>query len=93
MSSRQRPGKHARSVMSDRRWPLLSLAARALWLGCTDVGDVVPAVRAPGRTGVSVEDYARYLATDTDVVRLAVSELVQCDVMEPVGSGFRLKSY
>lgn len=93
MARRERPGKHARAIMSDVRWSTLSLAARSVWLGLADVGDVVLAVRAPGRDGLTVEDYARYLAADVATVRGAVDELVQRDVMAPIGAGFRLTSY
>ncbi|WP_249194480.1 hypothetical protein [Gluconobacter sp. Dm-73] len=93
MSRRERPGKHARAVMSDRRWQPLSLAARAIWLGLTDVGDVVPSIRAPGRAGATSDDIARYLAADAGAVRDALPSLVQCGVLEPVGSGYRLASY
>ncbi|MGC5749527.1 hypothetical protein J4P41_12960 [Gluconobacter sp. NFX36] len=93
MARRERPGKHARAIMSDVRWSTLSLAARSVWLGLADVGDVVLAVRAPGRDGLTVEDYARYLASDVTTVQGAIDELVQRDVMAPVGVGFRLTSY
>lgn len=90
---RQRPGKHARALMGDSRWVVLSLAARAVWLGLTDIGDVVPAVRAPGRNGLPVEDFARYLAADVVAVRAVVDELVRSGVLSPVGTGYRLISY
>jgi len=93
MVSRQRPGKHARAVMSDCRWQPLSLAARAVWLALTDLGDVKPTIRAPVRQGTTIEEIARCIAADVDAVRVAAAELVQCDVLEPVGSGFRLKAY
>lgn len=93
MARRERPGKHARSIMSDVRWATLSLAARSVWPGLADVGDVVPAVRAPGKNGLTIEDFARYLAADVSAVGPAVRELVQCEVMAPVGAGFRLTSY
>ncbi|MFT8785443.1 hypothetical protein [Gluconobacter oxydans] len=80
-------------MMSDRRWQPLSLAARAIWLGLTDIGDVVPAIRAPGRSGATVDEIARYLGADIDAVRAAAPELVQCGVLEPVGTGYRLASY
>lgn len=93
MARRERPGKHARSVMSDRRWQPLSLAARAIWLGLTDVGDVVPMIRAPGRSGATPDEIARYLGADVEAVRDSVPELVQCGVLEAVGAGYRLASY
>lgn len=91
---RQRFGKHARSVMADRRWVLLPLCARAAWLQLTDIGDVMPELRQPpaGRA-VQVEELCRLLGADHDELQAALRQLLERDVMEQVGAGYRLKAF
>lgn len=91
---RQRFGKHARSVMADRRWVLLPLSARAAWLQLTDIGDVMPELRQPpaGRA-VQKDELCRLLAANPDELQAALQHLLERDVMEKIGTGYRLKVF
>lgn len=93
-TARQRFGKHARSVMADRRWVLLPLCARAAWLQLTDIGDVMPELRQPpaGRA-VQEDELCRLLGADQAELQAALRPLLERDVMEKVGSGYRLKVF
>lgn len=91
---RQRCGKHARSVMADRRWVLLPLCARAAWLQLTDIGDVMPELRQPrANHAVSQDELARLLAASADELATALQHLVQRDILEQVAGGYRLKVF
>lgn len=91
---RQRFGKHARSVMADRRWVLLPLAARAAWLQLTDIGDVMPELRHPRSGGaVTITELSRLLAADPKELTAALEHLVRRDIMELLDSGYRLKAF
>ncbi|MBB2157216.1 hypothetical protein HLH33_12995 [Gluconacetobacter diazotrophicus] len=92
-AARQRPGKHARSVMSDRRWHVLGLAARAVWVELCDVADALPHIRSPARVAATVDELSRLLAADAADVTPAIDQLVQLGVLEPYRDGFRLKAY
>lgn len=93
-SPRQRFGKHARSVMADRRWVLLPLAARSAWLQLTDMGDVMPELRQPRSGGaVSATELSRMLAADPVELASAIEHLVRREILEPVGNGYRLKAF
>lgn len=91
---RQRFGRHARSVMADRRWVLLPLCARAAWLQLTDIADVMPELRQPpaGRA-VLLDDLCRLLSASPDEMGFAVRSLVERDVLEKVADGYRLKAF
>ncbi|MBV1835639.1 hypothetical protein [Acetobacter estunensis] len=91
---RQRPGRHARVIMTDQRWQLLPLAARAAWLQIADIADAMPELRQPpaGRA-VSIADLCRLLAADPSEFELALTHLVERQIMEPAFDGFRLKAY
>lgn len=87
-------GKHARSVMADRRWALLPLSARAAWLQLTDIGDVMPELRHPRSGGaVKQDELCRLLAAHPDEFSHALEHLIERQIMEPVGNGFRLKVF
>ncbi|PAK77814.1 hypothetical protein CRM93_03855 [Acetobacter fabarum] len=91
---RQRFGKHARSVMADRRWPLLPLSARSAWLQLTDIGDVMPELRHPSSRGaVKQDELCRLLSAHPDEFASALKHLIERQIMEPVGNGFRLKAF
>ncbi|MFT8723603.1 MAG: hypothetical protein ABF759_13675 [Acetobacter malorum] len=91
---RQRFGKHARSVMADRRWSLLPLSARAAWLQLTDIGDVMPELRQPPTGGaVTQDELCRLLAAHPDELTHALKHLMERQIMEPVANGYRLKVF
>lgn len=91
---RKQFGVHVRAVMSDPRWSVLPLSARAAWMQLTDLGDVMPELRAPMRNRtVTLADMARLLGADPDELGAAVAQLVQRDILEPVAGGYRLKAY
>ncbi|WP_395495585.1 hypothetical protein [Acetobacter sp. KSO5] len=91
---RQRFGKHARSVMADRRWVLLPLAARAAWLQLTDIGDVMPELRQPRSGGaVQTDELCRLLSADQHDLAHALEHLVLRGILEPLDGGYRLKAF
>lgn len=91
---RQRTGRHARAVMSDHRWLLLPLAARAAWLHLTDIGDVMPELRQPcAGQSVSVNEISRLLAASPEEMSAVLGHLAERQIVEPVGTGWRLKAY
>lgn len=93
-ATRQRPGKHARAVMGDRRWRVLPLAARAVWVELCDVADTLPHIRAPfpGRVA-TIEDIARLLGADVSEAAPAVNHLLATGILETYRDGYRLKAY
>lgn len=89
-----RLGSHARAVMSDLRWSLLPLSARAVWIHLTDIADVMPTLRAPAKSdGVSLDEIARLLSAEASEVAPALEALATHDVIAVVGHGFRLKAF
>ncbi|MBL7233366.1 hypothetical protein [Komagataeibacter oboediens] len=90
---RQRPGKHARVLMTDRRWRLLGLSARAMWLELTDAADLMPELRAPVHTAPDLEQFTRLVAANAAEVTTAIEQLVQLDILEAFRNGYRLKAY
>jgi len=89
----RRYGVHVRAVMSDTRWTLLPLAARAAWLQLTDLADVMPELRAPVRNAPDAADLARLLSSQSDEMDAAIAALVSRNILEPVAGGYRLKAY
>lgn len=89
----RRFGAHARAVMSDPRWTLLPLSARAAWLQLTDLADAMPEIRAPSRSPPDLATYARILSADADDVAGAVAALISVGVIESVSTGYRLRAY
>lgn len=91
---RQQPGKHVRAVMGDRRWILLPLAARAVWLQLTDLADVMPELRHPvSGAAVDESELCRLLAASADEFHNALTSLVERQIVEPVPGGYRLRVY
>lgn len=91
---RQRPGRHARSVMGDQRWRVLPLGARAVWVELCDLADALPYVRSPSPARVAtIEEIARLLSADGAEIAPAVAALVGIGVMETYRDGYRLRAY
>ncbi len=92
--ARQRPGRHARSVMGDQRWRVLPLGARAVWVELCDLADALPYVRSPSPARVAtIEEIARLLSADGADAMAAVMALQTVGILEPYRDGYRLKAY
>ncbi|GBQ69703.1 hypothetical protein AA103196_2287 [Ameyamaea chiangmaiensis NBRC 103196] len=90
----RRLGAHARAVMNDRRWALLSLAGRAAWLQMTDVADELPELRGPSVGRVITPDFlARLLAATPSELEAAVADLERLTIVARVDGGIRLKAF
>jgi len=90
---RERPGAHARAIMSDRRWLALPLAARAAWLGIADLADVMPEIRVPRGLPVAEEKVARMLGADRHEFEEAAVRLNELGIVERAKGGLRLRVF
>ena len=87
------PSRRLRRLMSDPRYRIASLAARAAWLELSLAADVLPELRTPVRAPQDADALGRLLGAHADVVRAIAAELERLGVLETISSGYRLKGY